>query len=317
MLSTLSSDALLGSLRDVLRRERGCTIELLLHLAEMERRGLELELGYPTIYLYCLRELRMSSTSAFRRAGAASLLAKYPVAADYLLDGRLCLSTLVALTNVLTPENHLELFNHASAMTEEEVEQLVVAIKAKPELKDSIRAVKVKHMFVAVQTTSGPEVELVPLPPPPPRIQPVTPERYSVQCTVSKEVYEQLQQVKSSLSHVVPDGKLEDILAEAFRITLEHCSKRKYAATDAPRTSGPDVAPDSRTIPAAVRRGVEERDERQCTWVSPDGKRCESTHMLEFHHKEPFARGGAATLDNITLYCRAHNQHQARVDFGP
>jgi hypothetical protein len=31
----------------------------------------------------------------------------------------------------------------------------------------------------------------------------------------------------------------------------------------------------------------------------------------------PFACGGEATIENIALRCRAHNQYQARLDFGP
>ena len=38
--------------------------------------------------------------------------------------------------------------------------------------------------------------------------------------------------------------------------------------------------------------------------------------ILEFHHKEPYAAGGAATVENIELRCRAHNVYEARLFFG-
>jgi len=38
---------------------------------------------------------------------------------------------------------------------------------------------------------------------------------------------------------------------------------------------------------------------------------------LEFHHVVPYARGGQATVENITLRCRAHNQYEAILDFAP
>jgi hypothetical protein len=71
----------------------------------------------------------------------------------------------------------------------------------------------------------------------------------------------------------------------------------------------------SRYIPASVRRQVAERDGLQCSYVSPDGRRCESRDV-EFHHLTPFARGGQHTVEEITLRCRAHNAFQAELDYG-
>jgi hypothetical protein len=38
--------------------------------------------------------------------------------------------------------------------------------------------------------------------------------------------------------------------------------------------------------------------------------------LLEFHHLDPFAVGGDATIDNIQLRCRAHNVYEAELFFG-
>jgi 5-methylcytosine-specific restriction endonuclease McrA len=73
--------------------------------------------------------------------------------------------------------------------------------------------------------------------------------------------------------------------------------------------------PRSRYIPASVRRQVAERDGLRCTYVGPDGNRCEGRDV-EFHHLTPFARGGQHRVDEITLRCRAHNAFQAEQDFG-
>jgi HNH endonuclease len=40
------------------------------------------------------------------------------------------------------------------------------------------------------------------------------------------------------------------------------------------------------------------------------------TSFLEFHHVEPYARGGPATVENIQLRCRAHNAYEASMFFG-
>ena len=39
------------------------------------------------------------------------------------------------------------------------------------------------------------------------------------------------------------------------------------------------------------------------------------TACLEFHHVQPHADGGAMSVDNIQLRCRAHNQYEAKLWF--
>ncbi len=40
---------------------------------------------------------------------------------------------------------------------------------------------------------------------------------------------------------------------------------------------------------------------------------CAERGFLEFHHMTPFAEGGEATVANLQLRCRAHNQYEADV----
>ena len=58
------------------------------------------------------------------------------------------------------------------------------------------------------------------------------------------------------------------------------------------------------------------RDEGRCTFVGSHG-RCRERGMLEYHHREPFAAGGEATVSNVALLCRAHNGLEAERLFGP
>ena len=72
----------------------------------------------------------------------------------------------------------------------------------------------------------------------------------------------------------------------------------------------------SRYIPSDVKRGACRRDGGQCAFVAPDGQRCEERTFLEFHHVRPYAHGGPATVENISLRCRRHNQYEADLVFG-
>ncbi len=78
------------------------------------------------------------------------------------------------------------------------------------------------------------------------------------------------------------------------------------AAAATSRTSG-------RTIPAAVRREVWQRDGGRCSYVDPrTGRRCASRHLLEIDHRIPYARGGGAERANLRLLCAAHHRQRHR-----
>lgn len=76
------------------------------------------------------------------------------------------------------------------------------------------------------------------------------------------------------------------------------------------------AGPRSRHIPNAIKRAVVDRDGMRCSYVDEQGERCTATSPLEFHHHDPFAKGGAHSVSNVSLVCRAHNGHAARRDYG-
>jgi 5-methylcytosine-specific restriction endonuclease McrA len=87
------------------------------------------------------------------------------------------------------------------------------------------------------------------------------------------------------------------------------------------RSEGSDEARPRRsgarqTIPAQVKRAVWERDGYRCTYVSPDGRRCESRWQLELDHAESVALGGPSTVEKIRGRCRVHNVLHAEEVFG-
>ena len=66
-----------------------------------------------------------------------------------------------------------------------------------------------------------------------------------------------------------------------------------------------------RTIPAAVRRQLWQRDGGRCGYVDPQtGRRCNSRHMIEIDHILPYALGGGADPPNLRLLCGVHHRHR-------
>ena len=157
-------------------------------------------------------------------------------------------------------------------------------------------------------------------------VEPLSAQRFRLQVTLSRRARDLLVRAQELMRHQVPDGDLSAVCEHAFESLVAELERRKFASRRKKKSPAADAAPNpgqaspgkprSRHIPNDVKRRVAQRDGRQCTYVGSDGRRCSARALVEFHHRQPFARGGASTVDGLTLYCRAHNQYAARHDFG-
>src|SRR6185312_11150415 len=147
---------------------------------------------------------------------------------------------------------------------------------------------------------------------PRPEMTPLTPERYKIQFTVSRETHDKLRRAQDLLRHAVPNGDPAEIFDRALTLLLTKLERSKTGATDRPRTTGPGTScgatAASRHVPAATQRVVWQRDGGRCAFVGPQG-RCTATAFLEYHHVVPFAAGGETSAKNLELRCRKHNQY--------
>lgn len=150
-------------------------------------------------------------------------------------------------------------------------------------------------------------------------VVPLAPERYKVQFTASAATRDQLRRAQELLRHRIPDGDVADIVGLALDLLVRELEKKKFAATNRPRTESTSLQhdPSSRQIPAAVKRAVWVRDQGRCTFTSATGVRCTERDSIEFDHIRPHADGGESTAKNVRLLCRRHNQYEARQYFGP
>ena len=72
----------------------------------------------------------------------------------------------------------------------------------------------------------------------------------------------------------------------------------------------------SRHIPQEIQDIIFARDGGRCTFIGPDGKRCNSRWNLQVDHIIPFARGGDHSPENLRLLCAKHNISEAERLFG-
>src|SRR5262245_20802808 len=114
-LASLSSATLTARLGELLGEERSLQVEFLRCLAEYEARSIYLAQGYSSLFSYLTEGLHLAGGSAYRRMVAARLLRRFPVLADALRGGRLSLTTLAELKDVLEANNVVELIARATS----------------------------------------------------------------------------------------------------------------------------------------------------------------------------------------------------------
>ncbi len=321
-------------------------MELVAHLAALDARpALFAAEGHGSLFTYCTEVLLLSEDATCNRIQAARACRDFPVILDLLASGAMSLTSVRILRPHLTPENHETVLTRASGRSRREIEALVAELAPRPDVPSSVRklpTVTPAPTVIPAATSSATRVEAAtlrspePAPPissPPPLptkrrpiIETTSPERYRVQFTIGKESHDKLRRVQALLRREIPDGDPAAIFDRALTLLLEKVEKRKLGVGAKPRPRpirpGADrqlrtpVVP-SRDVPRDVKRAVSQHDGAQCAFVSRDGHRCSERTFLEFHHIEPYALGGLATVENISLRCRRHNQYEAQLVFGP
>ena len=317
-----SDRALIDEVKAAASHERGATVRLVSLLAELDARRLYLGEGCSSLFTYCIQVLRLSEHAAYGRIEAARIAGKFPVVIDLLAEGAVTLTTITLLGPMLTPDNHRQILIEASHQSKREVEEIVARLRPQPSVAESVRTlpaprVAPNNLLVAGTSQAQPEAAPVPSPTPAPMkdvvLKPLAPDGYKIQLTVTGDTHDKLRRAQDLLRHAIPNGNLAEIVDRAATLLLADLERVKLAAVERPRAARPKVGA-SRHIPSAVRRAVWKRDGGRCAFVGVEG-RCAERGFLEFHHVEPHAIGGAPSVANLELRCRAHNLHEAERYF--
>src|SRR5262249_4222323 len=107
----LNDTELLPAVERLAGSERGATVQLATHLAELDARRLFLGAGFSSLFAYCCEVLHLSEYEAYHRIEAARLARSFPVVLERLSEGAITLTTLRLLSAHLTEGNHRELLD--------------------------------------------------------------------------------------------------------------------------------------------------------------------------------------------------------------
>jgi hypothetical protein len=206
-----------------------------------------------------------------------------------------------------------------------EIQEIVAELAPRPDVPSAMRKLPERPaaspVMVAAEVApvaSRPQVPPAPTAPRP-VFEPLSPARYKLQLTVGPELRDDLEALRALMRSAIPDGDLAVIVRRAVRELRERLEARRYAQTKSPRRKEKtsELGDDSsRYVPAEFRRDVYRRDGSQCRFVDAQGRRCPERHNVQYHHRDPWARGGRHDPENLRLMCWAHNRYLAELDYG-
>ena len=297
-MTTSSAREQTARLAELLRREHTAMADFLLALAEFDRERAWERLGYPSLFSFLRRELRLSAGAAQYRKTAAELVRRYPQVEQALRSGELCLSSVVELGKVVTTKNIAELLPRFFGLSARDAAAVAASIRPveDPPLCDVVtivRAASVPAAASSILATATPRAtasSLFAAPEaltlesvrtsevgrgrnagassvalsarPPPRdmeVEPLDGDLRRLHVTVSRRILEKLDAARDALSHSHPGARAGDILEVALDLVLERQAKRRGLAKS-PRKPAPRAAETvAEPSPGADARGPRSR----------------------------------------------------------
>lgn len=283
-LSQLSDQALLRQTLLLVKREKEILSEILAHLEEVRRRRLFCDLGYGSLFQYCIKQLGYSEDQAYRRINALKLVKEFPSVRDQIAAGELSLSSLSVAQSLFKADQSVDKKEVLEALRNKSKREAEIIVRgfstkaapAKKELKFSLSSEQ-EEKWMSVRGKLA-------------------------HCHLSEEqVFERLcdmflapkpepKESAKAMKKVHPSFKLNPAAAP-------------ISAPPRNTASAPSAGtPATKNIPAAIKRRIIKSN--RC-------ENCGSHYALEIDHKLPLSLGGSHHPKNLRLLCRSCNQRAA------
>ena len=354
----ITDQSLLQSLEKAILNEKKMLAEVIRHLAEVYQRRLYAKEGYSSLFAYLQQKYHYSESAAYRRIQAAKLSSKFPEILSMLETGKINLINLCLIQPYLTLDNAKALLAEITHKTKREVEDTVSvhfldsSLERKPQ--DKIRRLPLKKVLfektAQIYTSTGGGIKIGKNENPLEVAQKESqtslkmsgslsdteistshaiqnqpsssaPRKVKIEFVADENVANLIERAKEVLRRKYPNGRLEDLVREAFELLLEKKDPLKKAQRknkaqaekvdskkqDTPRISSATKIK-TRYIPTPIKQAVWKRDKGQCSF-------CQEKAYLEIDHIHPRALGGKTEINNLRLLCSTHNKLRAQETF--
>jgi 5-methylcytosine-specific restriction endonuclease McrA len=273
------------------------TIAVLHFINDCERRKSYLDLGYSSVFSYCVRKFEYSSSTAGRYIQAARCIREHREVLPMLEKREVSVTTVCQVASILTEDNKRSVLGRVKGAPRHEVERIACQYRPPQAFRDLKRPVRVAsmngaHTMVLMQYLAS---------------------------DAFADIFDEVRELRRG------DESFGETSEVVFREYLDRHSPiarqerravRKGAASPDSHRWECEGMTNSRHIPDEVGDAVWVRDGGQCAFVAADGTRRTCRKGLQVDHIRPFANRGTHEPSNLRLLCGAHNRRAAERAMG-
>lgn len=259
--------------------------ELIEVLEQIDSSRLFRRVGYSSLFDYATKCLGFTESVAYGFITVSRKAKQVPELKSAIQSGMVSVSQAKRVVSVITKENAEDLIQKVQTFTQKQIEKEVAKIQPQTLTRESSRY--------------------------------VTESRVEVKLGASEEFMKKLKRVQDLMSQKRrTHANMEMALEEALDLYLEkHDPVRKADRILKNSKTAQRIQKLSlrRVISSQTKHKVFIRDRGQCTYIQPDGARCNQTRWTEIHHLQPRELGGGDEMDNLTTLCSSHHKAMHEV----
>ena len=245
-------------------------------------------MGYPSLYEFCIQELKYSEGTAYRRISVARLLRELPEIKEKVDSGVVNLTSLSQAQSFFNKR-----FKENAPLQKEEKMLLIERLENKSHRECEKEILKL-----------DPKAHR------PDQARQINNDLTEIRLTVDSEFMAVLNRLRERLSS---RGILEnkDVIFHALKTEVTRLTKNPKEVSAITYLSKHNIFERKGriVIPHSLRALVHTKSNWECSYVNPQShKKCSSRHFLQIDHIIPVSRGGTNNLNNLQLMCSAHNQ---------
>jgi len=307
--------------------DQATTNSILHFINDCERRKSYLDLGYSSIYDYCVRKLGYSSSTAGRYIQAARCIRANPEVLRMLEARDVSVTSICQFASILDDENKESVLGRVKGASWRDVELVAREYRPPVELRDRMMPVRaVTHdgveNMVFVQFLARDEYAAVF-----DDVRNLMPREmtYGDVCLavfgeyldrhspIARQKRRDAKKGVASLDSHQRESSLKKRSTGLHSHQWESEAGKRAGGLHSHRQESNAT---SHHIPDVVRDVILIRDGGQCAFVAPDGTRCQCRKDLQVDHIKPFANHGPIDMSNLRLLCGGHNRLMAERAMG-
>ncbi len=281
----------------IVQRYRSEEKKLISILQQIEAQFVFRELGYSSMYQYCVERHKLSESRAYELIYVSRKCTELPQLKAAIETGTVSISAAKRIGSVVNQDNAALWFTQASTLRQKDLERAVATANPQEAVREKVKPVAEHRSMLVVGISRELEKKLE-------RVRELVAQSAAKPCNLEQALE---QMAALFLEKKDPVQRAESITQKKLATqSNQHVSSEVMGTTQNPAKA---IASQARSpIPAAIRHQVMLRDRGECKGKTPQGARCGCRQWTDIHHIGPVSLGGTNNTDNLLTLCHSHHR---------